>query len=177
MKKCLVKNCKKNSQKRGKYCSMHQARLRRNNSFILNTISNEERFLSKVQKNDSCWLWKGYLLRGYGRFFLNKKRYTAHQASFILFKGEIKKGLIVCHSCDNPSCVNPDHLWLGSHYDNAQDRMNKGRHFCGKGNKKYSENEILAIKDIFKLNFSLNTLARKFNTTLHKIRHLRIYYA
>jgi len=85
--------------------------------------SMEERFWEKVDRTGSCWLWKGYKLKkGYGQFRINDKAKRAHRVSFSLMKGEIPDGLCVLHHCDNPSCVNPDHLYLGTEKDNARDR-------------------------------------------------------
>lgn len=89
------------------------------------------RFLEKVKKTDSCWEWTGSKYRGgYGHFrrFLEDKwkMYKAHRYSYEYFKGSAK-GFLVCHYCDNPSCVNPDHLWLGTHKQNHKDMQNKGR--------------------------------------------------
>ena len=89
----------------------------------------KERFLAHVDKTDSCWIWTGAkCLKGYGYFNMgNKITRRAHKASYLLFKGIIPKGLFVCHECDNPSCVNPDHLWLGTPLDNVHDMLTKGR--------------------------------------------------
>lgn len=86
------------------------------------------RFIFYIEKSDSCWLWRGGRNRsGYGKFMMNNKLYVASRASFVLFKGDIKEGYLVCHSCDNPPCVNPDHLWQGTNSDNQLDSVQKGR--------------------------------------------------
>lgn len=88
------------------------------------------RFSKYMQKsNDSdCIEWTAYIdSMGYGRIKINKKTTTAHRVSFMIFKGEIPENLCVCHACDNPKCVNPDHLFLGSHTENMRDMIKKGR--------------------------------------------------
>lgn len=76
-----------------------------------------------------CWPWLKYIDKdGYGRLSYQRLRVGAHQWSYIHHYGEIPKGLFVCHSCDNPSCCNPMHLWLGTTQENTKDRDNKGRH-------------------------------------------------
>lgn len=88
----------------------------------------KERLLSKVEKTDSCWLWTACKnKKGYGQIVLRKKHWLAHRLSYTVFKGGIPDGMFVCHSCDNPSCLNPDHLWVGSSLDNQRDSHSKGR--------------------------------------------------
>lgn len=87
-----------------------------------------ERFEAKVQKTDGCWLWQGGLLpNGYGSFWLDGRNRTAHHAAHLLYIGHVPDGLQVCHRCDVRACVRPDHLFLGTAKDNADDRDAKGR--------------------------------------------------
>lgn len=96
-------------------------------------LTPEQRFLNYVPNrpehtDDDCWPWTGSLdYRGYGAFTMNGQAMKAHRASYLLFKGPIEKGLVVMHSCDNPSCVRPLHLSLGTHKDNMADMVKKGR--------------------------------------------------
>ncbi len=77
---------------------------------------------------NGCWEWHGSRNdNGYGQFYFRGKAWRAHRAAYALFTGEIPDGLFVCHHCDNPSCVNPDHLFLGHAAVNVRDMVRKGR--------------------------------------------------
>ena len=85
-------------------------------------------FWSLVDKSDGCWLWRGPQNgKGYGRIYHNKKRQVAHRIAYELTVGPIPDGLFACHKCDNPICVNPDHLFLGTQQDNMRDWTQKGK--------------------------------------------------
>jgi hypothetical protein len=86
------------------------------------------RFWNKVNKTKKCWEWLATKNnKGYGRIQVNGKSRLAHRISYGLKNGEIPRGLEVLHKCDNPLCVNPKHLFLGTHKDNLQDMAKKGR--------------------------------------------------
>lgn len=91
-----------------------------------------DRFWAAVspEPNTGCWLWAGAADRkGYGLMSsgIGRRQVPAHRFSYERFVGPIPAGLYVCHTCDVPSCVNPDHLWLGTHYDNIADATKKKR--------------------------------------------------
>lgn len=90
-----------------------------------------DRFWRHVEKTDGCWLWIGARNHNnYGRLADSTRpghANLAHRIAWELTYGPIPDGMCVCHTCDNPPCVNPDHLWLGTHDDNMADRTAKGR--------------------------------------------------
>lgn len=97
---------------------------------IANGASAKTRFMAYVQKTRTCWLWTGHTngKAGYGMFAIEgSEKIPAPRASYILFKGPIPGRQVVRHACDNPLCVNPAHLTLGSHVRNAKDMLERGR--------------------------------------------------
>jgi len=142
-----------------------------------------ERFWAKVQSgpDNECWKWTGAKDNlGYGRFGVDAENRSilAHRIAYELTHGAIPEGMIVCHSCDNPSCVNPAHLWLGTMSDNSQDMIKKGR---GRNNTpegeahpmaKLSNSDVREIVALRKQGLALNAIALQFNVrapTIHKI--------
>lgn len=100
-----------------------------------------EAFISKykVDEQTHCWNWTAaYDRQGYGRL----KSKCAHRVSYELFIDTIPKGMWVLHKCDNVKCVNPDHLFLGTHQDNVNDKMSKGRYNIGRGAKKLTDAQV-----------------------------------
>jgi hypothetical protein len=90
-----------------------------------------ERFWERVNKGNDCWVWVGNRLpKGYGRMCSGGKSgqvLLAHRVSWALHNGPIPTGKYICHTCDNPPCVNPNHLFLASHAENMADMVAKGR--------------------------------------------------
>lgn len=99
-----------------------------------------ELFWSKVLKSEGCWMWNAYKdPAGYGSFGFRGTVQKSHRVAWQLSNGEIPNGMYVCHHCDNPSCVRPDHLFLGTPSENTQDCMRKGRRNTPAGFKQSPE--------------------------------------
>jgi hypothetical protein len=117
-------------------------------------MTNEERFISKIIKDDfGCWLWKGHIdITGYGIFWIYGQNRLAHRASWKIFNPTIfLNDKHVLHKCDVKRCVNPDHLFLGTEADNHKDKANKGRSARGVKNAsaKLTEEQVLEIRKIY----------------------------
>jgi hypothetical protein len=92
-------------------------------------VTMHEWFWDKVHKTNSCWYWEGCKNpKGYGLLGPTRPERRAHRFSWMIHNSVIPNGLQVCHTCDNPSCVNPEHLFLGTNYLNHLDKVNKKRH-------------------------------------------------
>jgi hypothetical protein len=131
----------------------------------------EERFWKFVDKgkDDECWNWIGAKKdNGYGVIGLGKKLIRAPRLSYTIAYGEIPEGKFICHRCDNPSCVNPKHLFLGTNQDNMNDMCDKGRQL-----RKLTIEEVKKIKQILiygnKTQVEIGIMFNVDNTTINKI--------
>jgi hypothetical protein len=118
-------------------------------------------FMDKVspEPNSGCWLWAAATNgEGYGIECHGGKNWLAHRVSYNLHRGLIPNGMCVLHKCDTPACVNPDHLFLGSHADNSRDRENKGRN----GNRKLTKGQVLEICAKRAKGFTLVSIAKEY---------------
>lgn len=139
------------------YCPKHRSRLYRygtTDAPAPKYKSDEERFWSKVDKKsvDECWEWRAAKSKGYGKFFpTRRKGIQAHRYAYWLVKGEIPKGLIVRHKCDNTACCNPAHLEIGTSQDNSDDMIKRDRHRKGESvyGAKLTSEIVAEIKQLF----------------------------
>jgi len=125
-----------------------------------------------------CWIWMGANRRGYGQIKINNKNIYAHRVSYMMYKGRIGKGIHVCHTCDIPECVNPDHLFLGTAKDNFLDMVRKGRSptsFYGKFGEKNPQAKLCAEDVIFirQSKIPASELAIRFNVSISNITAIR----
>jgi hypothetical protein len=148
------------------------------------------RFWGKVNKKSGsygadgkfsteCWEWQVSTTHdGYGLFWFNGKYVLAHRFAWILAKGAIPKNLCVLHSCDNPKCVNQNHLFLGTVRDNNLDKTAKGRAYCGdhKGEKsstaKLTTSDVLKIRAMSAQRIHPKDIARQFGVERSTIYHI-----
>ena len=131
-----------------------------------NTITQND-FWSRVQKTDNCWLWLGYprTREGYGGYTVSGKTYLSHRFAYLITHGELPDELQVCHTCDNPRCVNPAHLFLGTTLDNMRDRDRKGRRNAvgtKNGAARLTEQSVRDLRRRVSSGESIPALAREF---------------
>lgn len=179
-KLCSIDECKNPSYVLG-LCNMHYIRNYRNkpiNEKSWYQLSPKERLnkFIKIDDEKKCWLWVGGKNRkGYGSIHFNGKNRIAHRMSYELYVGEIPCGVLVCHHCDTPSCVNPEHLFLGTDLDNSNDKFSKGRHKSSpgqsNGNSKLTNDEVRCIKKRLKVGTKVSEISKQYH-----ISETNIYY-
>ena len=142
----------------------------------------ETRFWSKVdiKGNDECWEWKARRNhKGYGVFKNKGKSEQAHRIAWKLTHGEIPVGTFILHTCDNPPCNNPSHLWNGTNDDNMKDMVKKNRQAKGeKVRKKLVAEQVIAIRVLLQCDISVSEVAKMYGlntSTVYDIKH-RIYW-
>lgn len=132
------------------------------------------RFWAKVDKRgpDECWNWTAYKYprtkfgpNGYGGFNVSSKIWKAHRFSYFLANGDIPGNLCVCHRCDNPACVNPAHLFLGTHAENNADAAKKGRHVAPPNTNGFDKRRQFGVLNV------------KAKITANAVRAIRAEYA
>ncbi len=137
-----------------------------------NVVPIEIRFWKYVQKTPSCWLWMGHKNNtGYGVIHLNGKNALAHRVSLIL-EGKDIEGVFVLHKCDTPTCVRPEHLFLGNYQDNHDDMVKKGRKPKGEQlwYSKLTMEKAQEIRKLYKTgNYTTRGLGKLFNVSCHTI--------
>lgn len=125
-----------------------------------------------------CWVWDGIRSgnNGYGVATFNGGREPAHRFSYKANVGDIPDGMSVCHTCDVPNCVNPDHLFLGTHLDNMRDKVKKGRCQALRGDKnpyhKLTEDQVVVIKQMLRCGADRGEVAATFGVVPGTIGHI-----
>jgi hypothetical protein len=138
------------------------------------TKDSVEYFFNRIKKTKDCgdcWLWSAYRDKdGYGKYTFKGERYQAHRFMWFLLTEEWPQDCVL-HKCDNPPCVNPNHLFEGSTYDNIHDSIRKGRFNRGEtcARSKLVTGDILLIRKLYQLGMSQACLGRMFDVTVENI--------
>lgn len=130
-----------------------------------------DRYVSP-EPTSGCWLWTGNAQKqGYGRFYTDDHKHVrlAHRVSYELHIGSIPEGMVICHKCDNTSCVNPDHLFVGTRADNNRDKCEKGRQSTKESHGK-AKLTVADVKDIKSNKMSQRENAKKYGVRYQTIQ-------
>lgn len=143
----------------------------------MKSMINLEDFMGSVRVTEACWYWTAARDKdGYGLVWWKGKKERSHRVSYSLFKGAIPRGDFVCHSCDTPACVNPNHLWIGNAAANMWDMENKqrGNHPSGERHyrSKFTLNEIKKIRAMYRLGFKQKDIGKRFGVSQSHISHI-----
>lgn len=183
--KCSVKNCGREAVAKV-MCLMHYKRARKSGMPVKIIYPKDDlsiplatRLLSKIIKNENgCLEWQGHKKSGYGTVTVKSgKRMAAHRASWTVFRGEIPANLCVLHKCDNRTCINPEHLFLGTRPDNVQDMDEKGRRVVGALYGKDSPHHKLNLRQVIEIRKASSIeekkkLSKKFNIAVGTINDI-----
>ena len=171
-KSCLVVDCSKPLKRGDRYCSMHRARLTRTGRLDKKSAPEVLAARSTFTEN-GCIEYNGFRnALGYGRLRFAGEKHLAHRLAFAALVAPIPEGLFVCHYCDNPACINPSHLFLGTHQDNIDDMKNKGRGIKGTmvHTSKLTPEQVLLIR-VDPRHYPL--IAREYGVTGTSVRSIK----
>jgi hypothetical protein len=185
---CCIKGCE-GAVFAGDCCKSHWERWKKYGSPLrykvlqFHGVSEQERFWNWVEKTSECWLWKGAPnTTGYGQMSVvrsgKRAPMLAHRLSFEYAHGPIPNGLFVCHACDKPACVRPDHLFLGDQTVNMRDMMKKGRGRPGgdvKGRHTNHKRKLTpeAVRDMRSSKEPSSLLAKKYGVSVSTVNAIR----
>lgn len=139
-------------------------------------MNDRDRFFSYVEKTDTCWLWTGKnRARGYGRIRIGEKHLLAHRYSWELVNGPIPTGLHALHNCDNPPCVNPAHLYLGTPLENMRDREVRHRAEARRRGSNHPRATLTdaQVLEIFRSTEGGSAIARRLGTNKFIVSEIR----
>jgi hypothetical protein len=137
-----------------------------------------QRFAKYVDDSGECWLWIGSKIKSkwaYGQLKVNGKNQSAHRVSYQLYKGQIPEGLVVRHTCNNPCCVNPEHLELGTQQENMDDMVNANRQALGSrnGRSKIKEEDVPDIRRRLALGETYYSIGKLYGVTHTPIKQIK----
>jgi hypothetical protein len=175
MTECEVDGCAKPQGTRQRLCYMHTMRLRRTGTTDSVRRTWQERYWSKVDKSGDCWLWTGGTSTGYGTLSSAPDKY-AHRLGYMLAHdmAPIPAGMCVCHQCDTPRCVNPEHLFLGDIPENQRDMSEKLRSTWGERSAlaKLTTEDVHEIRRLLRAGLPQTEIAKRFGVSQPSIGNI-----
>lgn len=142
-------------------------------------VTKRSRFEKKVERTEGCWEWRGYRAGGYGVLRSGSRPgrlELAHRLAWEFANGSIPEGLVVCHRCDNPGCVRPDHLFVGSLADNVHDmdaKARRGRYRGGEHhNAHFTDDDIRSIRSRVAAGETAVAIGREYGVSKVAIGHI-----
>ena len=181
IKVCKIDRCDKKHAGHG-FCSKHLNAYNKKNAIPIDNEIMKSFLYSKITVNikTNCHEWILGKNRGYGCFKKNGIVYAAHRVSYEVHNNVIPDGMFVCHHCDNPKCINPEHLFLGTNQDNMIDMRKKGRgntNWIKSGEEQYAsklkDEDIKTIRKMINDGVFLKVIAKKFNVCLMTISNIK----
>jgi HNH endonuclease len=129
-------------------------------------IASPDAFWASLRRTErECWEWTGKTFGGYGTLWYQGVQWRTHRLAFALTHGSVPDGLDVCHTCDNPCCCNPEHLWAGTHAENMADKVRKGRQ-PRKNSPPVRRGRLIAMTD--KISAVLDEIVRRESLRRHR---------
>lgn len=181
---CSIEGCERPHNARG-LCGTHYSRWQKWGDPLATgpnaSVTPEDRFWAQVDKSGECWVWTGTVTgKGYGTLTSKGKRHSAHRFSYVLANGPIPDGMFVCHACDNPRCVRPDHLFVGDNTANMRDASSKGRLRAGAKHPmalraKLSADDVRAVRLDTRSTYALAKVHGVSSSTIQSIRAGKTY--
>jgi hypothetical protein len=168
--------CQCGTEKLVEGCTLRNGTSKSCGCHLLDKKNRIEKIKNNYEINENgCWIWKGFINQdGYGRI----GDLLAHRCSYEIYKGNIPKDMCICHNCpngDNRACINPDHLWIGTHFENVKDKFPKGRQLSGEkiGSSKLKQEQVVEIKKRLKNGEKPIRFHKEYNVSVGIIYHIK----
>ncbi len=179
MRICEIEGCETKHYGRG-FCYKHYNRWNVNGDPLkaaprTGHMKLSDRLDFYTDKTGDCWEWQNAKTKGYGVLTHEGRLHYAHRLSWFVHNGDIPTGMCVLHECDNPACINPSHLFIGTHKANMTDRCEKGRTAKGEesGPAKLTEKDVHEIRGLFKSGEKIVDIAIKYNVSESAISYIK----
>lgn len=178
---CMVRDCVRKARNKG-YCPKHAYRVNAHGDpdytkYATGSIETKLRFYGWKTSDTGCWVWQGPVDdKGYAQMSVSSRLVKGHRVAYEHWNGPIPDGLVVRHTCDNPPCINPDHLITGTLADNIQDKVDRNRQARGTGTSaaKLVEQQVLEIRERRAGGCTLRVLALEYGVSEATVSHIAL---